>query len=110
MANLVEELEQLQAVGDLFLVLGHNLDGNTLLKVDGELVGLVGGVYRVDCAAGKPIRQQCRPKDSDQSSDLRPELLRGCVIGILENTSLVRAVNEVVCLEVRTDFERFLET
>lgn len=52
-ANLVEELEKLEAVGDLLLVLGHNLDGNTLLEVDGELIGLVRGVKGVDSAASR---------------------------------------------------------
>jgi hypothetical protein len=50
-ADLVKKLEEFQAVGDLLLVLGHNLDRNTLLKVDGELVRLVGGIGGIDGAA-----------------------------------------------------------
>ena len=49
--NLVQEFEQLQAVGGLLLVLGDNLDGDALLKVDLELVGLVGRVDGVKGAA-----------------------------------------------------------
>jgi hypothetical protein len=43
-SDLVEKLEELQAVSDLLLVFGHNLDRDALLKVDRELVGFVGGI------------------------------------------------------------------
>jgi hypothetical protein len=54
-ANLVEELEQVQAVGDLLLVLGNHLDGDTLLKVDGELVRLVRRIDGVKGATVGPV-------------------------------------------------------
>lgn len=74
-ANLVQKLEQSNRVGNLTLG-GDNLGGDTLLEVDGEVVGNIGSVGRVDGAG--------------------PELLGGRVVGVLKDTSLVRAVHEVV--------------
>lgn len=94
-ANLVEELEQVQAVGDLLLVLGNHLDGNTLLKVDGELVGLVRRIHGVKGAAGGRVSAGGESV-SGWMGGSRPELLGRSVVGVLEDTSLVRAVNKVV--------------
>lgn len=74
-ANLVQELEESNRVG-LLTLRGDDLDGNTLLEVNGEVVGSIGGIDGVDGAG--------------------PELLRRRVVRVLENTGLVRAVDEVV--------------
>ena len=91
MANLVEELEQVQAVGDLLLVLGDDLDGDALFKVDGELVRLVGGVDGVKGAAGRVSAVLLGGMGVS-----RPELLGRGVVGVLEDAGLVRAVDKVV--------------
>lgn len=73
--NLVEELEEFNRTSGL-LAIDNDLDGDTLLKDDGELLGSVGGVLGVNSAG--------------------PELLGGSVVGILKNASLVAAVDKVV--------------
>lgn len=74
-ADLVEELEELNGASGL-LAINDDLDGDTLLEVDGELLGSVGGVLGVNGAG--------------------PELLGGSVVGVLKDTGLVGAVDEVV--------------
>jgi len=98
-ADLVKKLEERQAVGDLLLVLGHYLDGNTLVEVDGKLVGLVRSIDRVQSATSKICQHLCTADSFllqlDENS--RPELLRGGVVGVLKDTSLIRAVHKIVC-------------
>ena len=57
MADLVQELEELQAVCSLLLVLSHDLDGNAPFEVDRELVGLVGSILGVN---GAPFQAHVR--------------------------------------------------
>ena len=78
--NLVEKLEELYRVG-LLLVRGSNLDRQTLLEVNCEVVRLVGCLKRVD--------------------SLSPKVLRRSMVRILENTSLIRAVDKVLVLAPR---------
>lgn len=73
--NLVEELEELNGASGL-LAIDDDLDGDALLEVNGELLGSVGGVLGVDSAG--------------------PELLGRSVVGVLKDTGLVGAVDEVV--------------
>lgn len=79
--DLVEQLEQLYRVGGL-LVRGSNLDRETLLEVHSEVERLVGGLKRID--------------------SLSPKILRRSMIGVFENTGLVRAVDEVLVLAPRS--------
>lgn len=79
--NLVEQFEQLYRVGSL-LVRGSNLDRETLLEVHGEVERLVRSLKGID--------------------SLGPKVLRRSVIGVFENTSLVRAMNEVLVLAPRS--------
>ena len=67
-ANLVEKLEELYRVG-LLLIRGSNLDRQTLLEVNSEVVRLVRCLKRID--------------------GLGPKILRRSMVGILENTGLV---------------------
>lgn len=78
--NLVKKLEELYRVG-LLLVRGSNLDRQTLLEVDSEVERLVRCLKRVD--------------------GLCPKVLGRSVVRILENTSLIRAVNEILVLAPR---------
>lgn len=77
--NSVGSEEDVNGVGDglLLALLGVlELDGDTLLEVDGEVLGLV--------RSGQGVRRQL------------PHVGRGSSIGILQNTSLVRAVGQVL--------------
>ena len=79
-ANLVEKLEELYRVG-LLLVRGSNLDRQALLEVYSEVERLVRCLKRID--------------------SLSPKVLGRSVVRILENASLVRAVNKVLVLAPR---------
>lgn len=79
--NLVEQLEQLYRVGGL-LIRGSNLDKETLLEVHSEVERLVGSLKRID--------------------SLSPKVLRRSMIGVFENTGLVRTVDEVLVLAPRS--------
>jgi hypothetical protein len=75
--NLVEKLEQFNRVSSL-LIRGSNLDGQALLKKDSEVKRLVRGLKGVD--------------------SLSPKILGRSVVRVLKNTSLVRAMNQVLVL------------
>lgn len=47
-ANLVEDVHDLNGASDGTLALNVNLDGKTLLKVDGELLGSGGSIQGVN--------------------------------------------------------------
>lgn len=85
LAELVEEAEELDRVGGSLLG-SHDLDGNTLLEVDGDVGGLVRSVERRD--------------------SLGPHVLGGSDIGVLEHAGLVTAVRIVVVHAVRLGLGR----
>ena len=75
LAELVEKAEELDRVGS-GLLRRYDLDGNTLLEVDGNIDGLIGGVQGRD--------------------GLRPHVIGRGRVGVLEHASLIGAVREVV--------------
>lgn len=88
LAEGVEQVEELDGLGDGLLG-GDDLDGDTLVEVDGDVVGSIGGLHGAEGASPVLFLALVRPQRVVDRHI--PHVIGRSGVGVLEDTGLWRS-------------------